>query len=68
MVRPAEKAAPADLEQYVTLQMIEDRYKIPYSTLRQKIREGKLPAVKAGKQYRVRLADAQAVAEAGGLK
>ena len=61
MARRVTKAVEGELEQYVTLRAIEASYKIPYSTLRQKIREGKLPAVKAGKQYRVRLADAQAL-------
>ena len=61
MPRRIEKAAATALEQYVTLQMIEERYRVPYSTLRQWIREGKLPAMKVGKQYRVLASDAQAL-------
>ena len=44
-------------EKYYTIKEVADMLKVAYLTVYRWIRSGKLPAVKAGKQYRVKQTD-----------
>jgi excisionase family DNA binding protein len=52
------------LEQYITPQEVADRLKVPRRTVMDWIYVGKLPAIKAGKKWRVKEADVVAFIEA----
>lgn len=53
MPTPAQRAC--SLPEYVDLRTVERRTKIPYSTLRQWIYEGRLPAFKTANGHNVRV-------------
>lgn len=46
-----------DKQQYYTIQEIAEQLKVAYLTVYRWIKEGKLEAVRAGKQYRIRQSD-----------
>jgi excisionase family DNA binding protein len=52
------------LEQYITPQEVAERLKLPRRTVMDWIYLGKLPAIKAGKKWRVKEADVVAFIEA----
>jgi excisionase family DNA binding protein len=56
------------LEQYITPQEVADRLKVPRRTVMDWIYVGKLPAIKAGKVWRVKEADVVAFIEASTQK
>jgi excisionase family DNA binding protein len=52
------------LEQYVTPKEVSERLKVPQRTVLDWIYKGKLPAIKAGKKWRVKESDVLAFLEA----
>jgi excisionase family DNA binding protein len=50
-----------ELDQYLDLKTVSARTKVPYSTLRQWVSEGKLPAYHIRHHVRVRVADVEAL-------
>jgi excisionase family DNA binding protein len=56
------------LEQYVTPKEVGERLKVPVRTVFDGIYKGQLPAIKAGRQWRIKEADVLAFLEASTKK